>query len=86
MNKYPQALEGIKNPLTTLLFLLYPIYDGKAQFIIQTDASTTTISRILYQESGSNKWIIPYNSHVLTDTKTWCSTIQCKCLAIVNGF
>uniref|UniRef100_A0A915KVH9 Reverse transcriptase/retrotransposon-derived protein RNase H-like domain-containing protein n=1 Tax=Romanomermis culicivorax TaxID=13658 RepID=A0A915KVH9_ROMCU len=54
--KMHNAFEGIKKALTTSLFLGYSVYDGKAQFVIQTDASTTAISAILYQESGDQTW------------------------------
>uniref|UniRef100_A0A915L5P2 Reverse transcriptase/retrotransposon-derived protein RNase H-like domain-containing protein n=1 Tax=Romanomermis culicivorax TaxID=13658 RepID=A0A915L5P2_ROMCU len=32
------AFKGIKTALTSSPFLRYPVYDGKAQFVIQTDA------------------------------------------------
>uniref|UniRef100_A0A915JM71 Reverse transcriptase/retrotransposon-derived protein RNase H-like domain-containing protein n=1 Tax=Romanomermis culicivorax TaxID=13658 RepID=A0A915JM71_ROMCU len=64
-------------------FLCYPMYDGKAQFIIQTDASTTAISVILYQESGEDQWVIAYNSRILTHAKTCYSTMERECLTIV---
>uniref|UniRef100_A0A915J0A3 Reverse transcriptase/retrotransposon-derived protein RNase H-like domain-containing protein n=1 Tax=Romanomermis culicivorax TaxID=13658 RepID=A0A915J0A3_ROMCU len=41
------AFEGTKTALTSSPFLRYLVYDGKAQFVIQTDASTTTIGAIL---------------------------------------
>uniref|UniRef100_A0A915ICM8 Reverse transcriptase/retrotransposon-derived protein RNase H-like domain-containing protein n=1 Tax=Romanomermis culicivorax TaxID=13658 RepID=A0A915ICM8_ROMCU len=46
------------------------LYDGKAQFVIQTDASTTAIGAILYQENRNDQWVIAYNSCVLTDAET----------------
>uniref|UniRef100_A0A915I4D1 RNA-directed DNA polymerase n=1 Tax=Romanomermis culicivorax TaxID=13658 RepID=A0A915I4D1_ROMCU len=49
------------------------VYDGKAQFIIQTKASTTAIQAILYQEKGKDQWVITYNSGILTDAETFYS-------------
>uniref|UniRef100_A0A915IBV7 Reverse transcriptase/retrotransposon-derived protein RNase H-like domain-containing protein n=1 Tax=Romanomermis culicivorax TaxID=13658 RepID=A0A915IBV7_ROMCU len=58
------AFKGIKTALTSSPFLRYPVY------IIQTDANTTAIGAILYQEKGNDQWVIAYNSCVLTDAET----------------
>uniref|UniRef100_A0A915JU79 Uncharacterized protein n=1 Tax=Romanomermis culicivorax TaxID=13658 RepID=A0A915JU79_ROMCU len=42
-DNHKKAFDGIQNALTSSLFLCYLIYDGKAQFVIQTNASTTVI-------------------------------------------
>uniref|UniRef100_A0A915IEG9 Reverse transcriptase/retrotransposon-derived protein RNase H-like domain-containing protein n=1 Tax=Romanomermis culicivorax TaxID=13658 RepID=A0A915IEG9_ROMCU len=65
---HKNAFKGIKKALTSSPFLCYPVYNGKAQFVIQTDTSMTAIEAILYQENGDNQWVIAYNSCVLTDT------------------
>uniref|UniRef100_A0A915I4T7 Uncharacterized protein n=1 Tax=Romanomermis culicivorax TaxID=13658 RepID=A0A915I4T7_ROMCU len=39
MDEHHQAFNGIKKSLMILPFLLYRMYDVKAQFIIQTDAN-----------------------------------------------
>uniref|UniRef100_A0A915IFG4 Reverse transcriptase/retrotransposon-derived protein RNase H-like domain-containing protein n=1 Tax=Romanomermis culicivorax TaxID=13658 RepID=A0A915IFG4_ROMCU len=86
MEEHKAAFEGIKKALVSSPFLQYPMYDGKAQFVILTDASTTAIRAILYQENGNDQWFITYNSHVVTDAQTIYSTMECKCLAIVYQF
>uniref|UniRef100_A0A915K182 RNA-directed DNA polymerase n=1 Tax=Romanomermis culicivorax TaxID=13658 RepID=A0A915K182_ROMCU len=53
--EHKATFEGIKTALTSLPFLHYPVYNGKAQFVIQTHASTTAIREILYQENGNNQ-------------------------------
>uniref|UniRef100_A0A915KDM3 Reverse transcriptase RNase H-like domain-containing protein n=1 Tax=Romanomermis culicivorax TaxID=13658 RepID=A0A915KDM3_ROMCU len=85
-NDHKIALEGIKKALTSSPFLRYPVYDGKAQFVIQTDASTTPIGAILYQENGKDQWVTTYNSRMLTDTETRYSTMERECLPIVYSF
>uniref|UniRef100_A0A915HWY8 Reverse transcriptase/retrotransposon-derived protein RNase H-like domain-containing protein n=1 Tax=Romanomermis culicivorax TaxID=13658 RepID=A0A915HWY8_ROMCU len=62
MDEHHAAFEGIKSALTSSPFLRYLVYDGKAQFVIQTNASTTAIGAILYQENGNDQWVIVYNS------------------------
>uniref|UniRef100_A0A915KPB6 Reverse transcriptase/retrotransposon-derived protein RNase H-like domain-containing protein n=1 Tax=Romanomermis culicivorax TaxID=13658 RepID=A0A915KPB6_ROMCU len=69
-DNHKKAFDGIKLVLTSGPFLNHPIYDGKAQFIIQIDANTTAIRAILYQESGDDKWVIAYNSSILADAQT----------------
>uniref|UniRef100_A0A915KBB4 Uncharacterized protein n=1 Tax=Romanomermis culicivorax TaxID=13658 RepID=A0A915KBB4_ROMCU len=39
MDEHPAAFEGIKKALTSSPFLRYPVYDGKAQFVIQTNVN-----------------------------------------------
>uniref|UniRef100_A0A915L975 Reverse transcriptase/retrotransposon-derived protein RNase H-like domain-containing protein n=1 Tax=Romanomermis culicivorax TaxID=13658 RepID=A0A915L975_ROMCU len=86
MDEHPAAFEGIKKALTSSPFLCYPVYDGKAQFVIQTNASRTAIGAILNQENGKNQWVIAYNSCILTDAETQYSTMERECLTIVYGF
>uniref|UniRef100_A0A915HI17 Reverse transcriptase/retrotransposon-derived protein RNase H-like domain-containing protein n=1 Tax=Romanomermis culicivorax TaxID=13658 RepID=A0A915HI17_ROMCU len=69
-DEHQATLEGIKKALTSLPFLPYTVYDGKAQFVIQINASTTAIQAIFYQENGNDQWVIAYNSHLLTDAET----------------
>uniref|UniRef100_A0A915JL56 Reverse transcriptase/retrotransposon-derived protein RNase H-like domain-containing protein n=1 Tax=Romanomermis culicivorax TaxID=13658 RepID=A0A915JL56_ROMCU len=83
--EHKTAFEGIKTALTSSPFLHYPVYDGKAQFVKQPDASTTAIGAILYQENRDDQWVIAYNRGVLTHAETHYSTTECKCLAIVYG-
>uniref|UniRef100_A0A915JUP1 Reverse transcriptase/retrotransposon-derived protein RNase H-like domain-containing protein n=1 Tax=Romanomermis culicivorax TaxID=13658 RepID=A0A915JUP1_ROMCU len=70
MEEHHAAFEGIKKALTSSPFLCYPVYDGKAQFVIQTQASMTAIGAILYQENGNDQWVITYNSCALTNVET----------------
>uniref|UniRef100_A0A915HTW7 Reverse transcriptase/retrotransposon-derived protein RNase H-like domain-containing protein n=1 Tax=Romanomermis culicivorax TaxID=13658 RepID=A0A915HTW7_ROMCU len=44
------VFEGIKKALMSSPLFRYAVYDSKAQFVIQTNASTTAIGAILYQE------------------------------------
>uniref|UniRef100_A0A915JRE2 Reverse transcriptase/retrotransposon-derived protein RNase H-like domain-containing protein n=1 Tax=Romanomermis culicivorax TaxID=13658 RepID=A0A915JRE2_ROMCU len=53
MEEHKAAIELIKKALLSSPFLHYQVYDGKAQFVIQTDASTTAIKAILYQDGSS---------------------------------
>uniref|UniRef100_A0A915JWW0 Reverse transcriptase/retrotransposon-derived protein RNase H-like domain-containing protein n=1 Tax=Romanomermis culicivorax TaxID=13658 RepID=A0A915JWW0_ROMCU len=85
-NDHKKAFDSIKQALGASPFLFYPVYDSKAQFIIQTDTSTTAISAILYQESRDDKWIIDYNSRILTNAETRYSTAERECLPISYGF
>uniref|UniRef100_A0A915L4W8 Reverse transcriptase/retrotransposon-derived protein RNase H-like domain-containing protein n=1 Tax=Romanomermis culicivorax TaxID=13658 RepID=A0A915L4W8_ROMCU len=71
-----EVMPSIKKALTSSPFLRYAAYNGKAQFVIQTDASTTTIAAILYQENGDDQWVIAYNSRLLTDAETPYSTTE----------
>uniref|UniRef100_A0A915K6Y0 Reverse transcriptase/retrotransposon-derived protein RNase H-like domain-containing protein n=1 Tax=Romanomermis culicivorax TaxID=13658 RepID=A0A915K6Y0_ROMCU len=50
-NNHRKAFNSIKKALTSSPFLCYTVYNGKAQFAMQTDASATAMSAILYQES-----------------------------------
>uniref|UniRef100_A0A915K9F3 Reverse transcriptase RNase H-like domain-containing protein n=1 Tax=Romanomermis culicivorax TaxID=13658 RepID=A0A915K9F3_ROMCU len=84
--EHKAAFEGIKTALTSSPFLCYPVYDGKAQFVIQTYTSMTPIRAILYQENRDNQWVILYNSSVLTDAETQYSTMEPECLTIVYSF
>uniref|UniRef100_A0A915IDQ1 Reverse transcriptase RNase H-like domain-containing protein n=1 Tax=Romanomermis culicivorax TaxID=13658 RepID=A0A915IDQ1_ROMCU len=86
MEEHHAAFEGIKKALTTSPFLRYLLYDSKAQFVIQNDASTTTMGAILYQENSKDQWVITYNGRILTNTETCYSTTEHECLAIVYGF
>uniref|UniRef100_A0A915HVD6 Reverse transcriptase/retrotransposon-derived protein RNase H-like domain-containing protein n=1 Tax=Romanomermis culicivorax TaxID=13658 RepID=A0A915HVD6_ROMCU len=70
MEEHYNAFEGIKKALTSSPFLRYPVYDGKAQFVTQIEASMTAIGAILYQESGNDQWVIAYNSCILTNAET----------------
>uniref|UniRef100_A0A915JTX7 Reverse transcriptase/retrotransposon-derived protein RNase H-like domain-containing protein n=1 Tax=Romanomermis culicivorax TaxID=13658 RepID=A0A915JTX7_ROMCU len=70
MEEHHPAFNGIKQALTSSPFLCYPVYDGKAQFVIQSEASMTAIGAILYQEKGNDQWVITYNSCALTDAET----------------
>uniref|UniRef100_A0A915KQG2 Reverse transcriptase/retrotransposon-derived protein RNase H-like domain-containing protein n=1 Tax=Romanomermis culicivorax TaxID=13658 RepID=A0A915KQG2_ROMCU len=81
---HKKAFDSIKKALTSSTFLGYPVDDGKAQFIIQTDASTTAMDMILYQESGEDKWVITYNSHILTSAQTQYSTTKNKFMLASN--
>uniref|UniRef100_A0A915J4Q4 Reverse transcriptase/retrotransposon-derived protein RNase H-like domain-containing protein n=1 Tax=Romanomermis culicivorax TaxID=13658 RepID=A0A915J4Q4_ROMCU len=74
MDEHKQAFNGIKKALRSSVFFHFPIYDGKAQFIIQIDTSMTTIGRILCQESSNDKWVIAYNRCLLIDVQTWYRT------------
>uniref|UniRef100_A0A915K1S1 RNA-directed DNA polymerase n=1 Tax=Romanomermis culicivorax TaxID=13658 RepID=A0A915K1S1_ROMCU len=49
--------QQLEKALTSSSFLPYPVYDGKAQFVIQTNASTTAIGAILYEENGEDQWV-----------------------------
>uniref|UniRef100_A0A915HYP6 Reverse transcriptase RNase H-like domain-containing protein n=1 Tax=Romanomermis culicivorax TaxID=13658 RepID=A0A915HYP6_ROMCU len=84
--EHQAAFKGIKKALTSWPFLRYPVYNSKAQFVIQTDASTTAIGAILYQENGNDQWVIANNSGVLTDAETRYSTTERECLAVIYGF
>uniref|UniRef100_A0A915JCN2 Reverse transcriptase/retrotransposon-derived protein RNase H-like domain-containing protein n=1 Tax=Romanomermis culicivorax TaxID=13658 RepID=A0A915JCN2_ROMCU len=70
MDEHHATFEDIKTALTSSPILGYPVYDGKAQFVNQTDASTTAIGVILYQENRNDQWVITYNSCILTDAET----------------
>uniref|UniRef100_A0A915HP88 Reverse transcriptase RNase H-like domain-containing protein n=1 Tax=Romanomermis culicivorax TaxID=13658 RepID=A0A915HP88_ROMCU len=84
--EHKATFKGIKTALTSWPFLPYPVYNGKDQFIIQNGASTTAIGAILYQESDDDKWIVSYNSHVLTDAETCYSTTERESFTIIYGF
>uniref|UniRef100_A0A915I3E0 Reverse transcriptase/retrotransposon-derived protein RNase H-like domain-containing protein n=1 Tax=Romanomermis culicivorax TaxID=13658 RepID=A0A915I3E0_ROMCU len=70
-----QATFGsIEKALMSSPLLCYPVYNGKAQFVIQPDPSTMAMGAILYQESRYDQWVIACNSHVLTDAGACYST------------
>uniref|UniRef100_A0A915KXT3 Uncharacterized protein n=1 Tax=Romanomermis culicivorax TaxID=13658 RepID=A0A915KXT3_ROMCU len=62
MNEHHTVFEGIKSALTSLPFLRYPVYDGKAQFVIQTDANDRNKTPIPNTENLTAK-IFPKDFH-----------------------
>uniref|UniRef100_A0A915HHA5 Reverse transcriptase/retrotransposon-derived protein RNase H-like domain-containing protein n=1 Tax=Romanomermis culicivorax TaxID=13658 RepID=A0A915HHA5_ROMCU len=69
------AIINITNGKCPLLFVNNTpnIYNGKAEFIIQTDASTTAMGVILYQESGDDKWDYDYKIEYVKGKDNACA-------------
>uniref|UniRef100_A0A915IA74 Reverse transcriptase/retrotransposon-derived protein RNase H-like domain-containing protein n=1 Tax=Romanomermis culicivorax TaxID=13658 RepID=A0A915IA74_ROMCU len=72
-DNHKKAFNGIKQALTLSPFFRYPLYPGKAQFVIQTDASTTVMAAILYQESGDDKWDYNYKVEYVKGKDNACA-------------
>ena len=83
--EHHKAFNALKEELVSVPFLRYPVMDGTAQFVLQTDASGTALGAVLYQESGDDRWVIAYSSRILKEEeKKWCATER-ECLAIIYG-
>jgi hypothetical protein len=76
-----QAFDTLKHALVSPPILRYP--DFTKQFIVNTDASATSIAAILTQVHNDVEHPICYSSRTLNDAERRYSTIERECLAIV---
>lgn len=77
------AFDNLKHALTTAPVLASPIDDG--EYVLDTDASTHSLSAILSQRQNGVLRVIAYQSRVLQDSeRSYCST-KLELLALVYG-
>jgi hypothetical protein len=79
-----QAFEQLKQALITAPMLALP--DFPRQFILTTDASTSSIAYILSQkDSDGRERAVNYAGLALHVNETKCGITELQCLALVEG-
>src|SRR5437867_6074386 len=82
-----EAVQAIKDKISSAPFLRYPIYDNPdGHGLIQTDASATAVGSVLMHQQGDERWVISYNSRILNKAEFNYSTVERECLALVYAF
>lgn len=75
-----QSFELLKRALREDVVIYMP--DFQKPFVLQTDASKTTVGALLTQEDARVERPVAYTSRKLLPAETWYATIECECLAI----
>ena len=78
-----QALDGLKNALTTAPVLAYPTKDG--EYILDTDCSNSAMGAVLSQVQDGVERVILYFSKTLSKPETRYCVTRKELLAVIRG-